>query len=121
MTRYAQLIRLRPECREEYIRLHAAVWPEVLATIEACNLRNYSIFLEGDLLFGYFEYVGEDYERDMAKMAACPDTQRWWKLNDPMQDPLPGTTPEKRWKTMQEIFHFSPNTDEKKTPRTAQG
>ena len=108
MRRYAQLISLKPEFRDEYVRLHSAVWPEVLATIAACNIRNYSIFLDGEMLFAYFEYVGENYQDDMAKMAACPDTQRWWRLNDPMQEPLPGSSLEKRWKELHEIFHFNP-------------
>src|SRR5882762_3879346 len=70
--RRAQVIRLRPDHAEEYLRLHAAVWPEVLDAITACNIRNYSIYLHGDLLMSYFEYVGADYEADAAKMAADP-------------------------------------------------
>ena len=71
---------LKPESVEEYKRLHAAVWPEVLATITACNIRNYSIFVRTlddgrPYLFGYFEYHGADYAADMAKMAADPATQ----------------------------------------------
>ena len=59
----------------EYWERHAAVWPEVLATIRACNMRNYSIFRWDDVLFAYFEYVGDDYAADMAKMAADPKTR----------------------------------------------
>jgi L-rhamnose mutarotase len=45
MRRFGQLIGLKPDQIEEYERLHAAVWPEVLAMISVCNIRNYSIFL----------------------------------------------------------------------------
>ena len=55
----------------------------VLKTISECNLQNYSIFLYGDLVFSYYEYVGEDYDADMAKMAADPITQDWWKCTHP--------------------------------------
>ena len=53
-------------------RLHAAVWPDVLKMIAECNIRNYSIYLrtldDGQpYLFGYFEYVGNDFEADMAR------------------------------------------------------
>ncbi len=106
MKRYAQLIRLLPECRDEYVAMHRAVWPEVLATIQACGMRNYSIFMVEGLLFAYFEYVGADYEADMAKMADCPDTQRWWKLTDAMQERYGETGPERRWRAMDEVFHF---------------
>lgn len=106
MRRYCQLIRLRPESREEYIEYHRAVWPTVLATIDACNIRNYSIFLHDDLLIAYFEYHGEDYEADMRKMAADPETQRWWTITDAMQERLPGVGPGGKWLEVPEVFHF---------------
>jgi len=59
--------------------------PRVLDTIHACNIRNYSIFRHATTLFAYFEYVGDDYEADMEKMAADPKTQEWWRLNRPLQ------------------------------------
>jgi L-rhamnose mutarotase len=77
MKRFGQVIGIRPEGIEKYERLHADVWPEVLKTIHECNIRNYSIFRYGDLLFSYFEYIGDDYEEDMAKMEADPKTQEW--------------------------------------------
>ena len=85
-ARVGQLIGLKQDQVEAYERLHAAVWPEVLAMISACHIRNYSIFRHGTLLFAYFEYVGDDYEADMAKMAADPRTREWWT-------------------TMKEVFH----------------
>ena len=70
MKRYGSLIGLRPEALDEYKRYHAAVWPEVLAMIQKCNIHNYSIFLKDGLLFSYFEYHGTNYDADMAHMAA---------------------------------------------------
>ncbi|WP_052889373.1 MULTISPECIES: L-rhamnose mutarotase [Thermogemmatispora] len=105
MQRYGQLIRLKPACIAEYERLHAAVWPDVLATIQACNIRNYSIFRYDTLLFAYFEYVGENFAADMEKMAADPVTQRWWSLCKPLQEPLPERDPGEWWLTMKEVFH----------------
>lgn len=88
MKRFAQVIRLRPEMENRYRELHANCWPEVLHTIEACNIRNYSIYLLNGYLFAYMEYVGEDYAADMARMAADPMTQLWWKETTPCQLPL---------------------------------
>ena len=45
MKRYGQVLGIKPEYIEEYSRLHAAVWPEVLKMIHDCNIRNYSIYL----------------------------------------------------------------------------
>lgn len=105
MQRFGQLIGVRPEAIEEYEHLHAAVWPEVLATIHACNIRNYSIFRHGTMLFAYFEYIGHDFAADMAKMAEDPKTREWWTYTDPLQEPLANRTQGEWWTTMQEVFH----------------
>ena len=55
------MIRLRPEHEVEYRRLHANVWPGVLATLRRVGVRNYSIFLRDGLLFSYLEYLGDDW------------------------------------------------------------
>ena len=68
-------------------------WPGVLEQIRRSNIRNYSIFREGRSCSRYFEYVGDDFEADMAAMAADPETQRWWALTDAMQEPLPDREP----------------------------
>ena len=110
MTRYGSVIGVRTERLAEYKRLHAAVWPDVLKTIAACNIRNYSIFLrrlpDGQhYLFSYFEYTGSDFAADMAKMAADATTQRWWSFCKPCQQPLANRTPDEWWSGMEEVFH----------------
>ncbi len=105
MKRYGSVIGIKPETIAKYKKHHAEVWPEVLETIRQCNIRNYSIFLKGDLLFGYFEYHGSDFKADMAKMAADPKTQEWWKIMGPMQQPLETRTKGEWWAGMEEVFH----------------
>jgi L-rhamnose mutarotase len=99
------VIRLRPEAEQRYCEYHAAVWPEVLAMIGECNIRNYSIYLKDGWLFSYFEYHGADFQADMAKMAAHPKTQEWWAVMKPMQDPLDTRGPREWWAEMEEVFH----------------
>ena len=55
MRRYASVVRLKPEHRDEYVRIHKEVWPSVEDMIARANIRNYSIYLHGDLLFTYLE------------------------------------------------------------------
>jgi L-rhamnose mutarotase len=105
MRRFGQVIKLKPGASEEYERLHVAVWPGVLQTISACHIRNYSIFRHGEMLFAYFEYIGDDFAGDMAKMAADPTTREWWKLTEPLQVPLEGRAPGEWWSTIKEVFH----------------
>lgn len=105
MKRYGMAIQLKPGTAEVYRRYHAAVWPEVLEMIRACNIANYSIFFRDDILFAYFEYHGSDIEADRAKMAAHPKTQEWWAIMDPMQQPLATSKPGEWWSEMEEVFH----------------
>ncbi len=105
MKRYGCVIKVRPEWIQSYKVYHAQVWPEVLATIRRCNIRNYSIYLKDDLLFGYFEYHGIDYKADMAKMAGDPKTQEWWAIMEPMQKPFDTRGAGEWWAAMEEVFH----------------
>jgi len=107
MKRVAQTIRLRPEHREQYLALHREVWPGVEAALHAAQVRNYSIFLREDTLFSYFEYHGDDFDADMAAIAADPDTQSWWRLTDPCQQPWPDTGAGGHWSDLTEIWHLS--------------
>lgn len=105
MRRYGMVIQVRPERLGEYARLHAAVWPDVLKKITECNIRNYSIYHKDGYLFSYFEYVGNDFDADMAKMAADPTTQAWWDVCKPCQQPLPTRAEGEWWAAMEELFH----------------
>ena len=105
MKRYGSVIRVKPEKLDEYKRLHAAVWPGVLKMIYNCNIRNYSIYYRDGFLFSYFEYIGDNYEADMAEMAKDPETQRWWKETDPCQQTVDTATKGEWWAGMEEVFH----------------
>ncbi|MEJ8475689.1 L-rhamnose mutarotase [Roseibium algae] len=107
MDRKASVVGLDVAAIAEYKQLHADVWPTVLKQISSCNIRNYSIFLKEpeNLLFSYFEYHGTDFHADMAKMAADPETQRWWDVCMPLQRPLDTRKDGEWWAEMEEVFH----------------
>lgn len=110
MERYASIIELKTDKVDEYVRLHANVWPDVLKMIKICHIQNYSIYLRKlpdgkHYLFSYFEYTGEDFNGDMAKMAADETTQKWWDLCKPCQKPLDDRAEGEWWSAMEEVFH----------------
>lgn len=106
MKRYGQVIRLKPEMEKRYRELHSNPWPQVNEMIKACNIRNYSIYLKDGYLFAYFEYVGTDFEKDMARMAADECTQRWWAQTDPCQEPIAKAAEGQWWTDMEEVYHL---------------
>jgi L-rhamnose mutarotase len=104
--RMAAVVHLRPEHEIEYRRLHANVWSGVLATLRRVGVRNYSIFLRDGLLFSYLEYTGDDWTAAQAEIAADSETQRWWQLTDPMQQPLKTAAEGEWWAPAEEVFHL---------------
>jgi L-rhamnose mutarotase len=106
MKRFGQIIGVDPQKFEEYKKYHAAVWPEVLKMIKACNISNYSIYHKDGMLFAYMEYTGKDFDADMAKMAADPKTQDWWAVMKPMQKPISTRAEGEWWADMEEVFHL---------------
>ena len=104
MKRVASVIGVGPDDIEEYERHHREVWPGVLAQLTRGNIRNYSIYRFGETLFAYFEYTGDDYDADMALIAADPETQRWWSVVNPLQRPF-GGLPAGQWTELPELFH----------------
>ncbi|MGA2261590.1 MAG: L-rhamnose mutarotase [Acidobacteriota bacterium] len=98
------LLRLRPEYEERYIVLHKHIFPGVLRSISRSNIRNYSIFLRDGILFSHLEYIGDDYDADMAAIAD-ETTREWWKLTDPMQEPLETRKEGEWWAIMEMLGH----------------
>ena len=105
MLRFGQLIGLKEENLDIYKKYHADIWPEIANMITQCNIRNYSIYHLKGFLFAYMEYVGDDFEADMAKMAADPKTLEWWDIMKPMQEPIEGRKEGEWWTNMEEVFH----------------
>ena len=105
MKRYGSVVKVKPECLEKYKELHANAWPEVLQKIKKCNIQNYSIYYRNGYLFSYFEYTGNDFETDMAKMASDSITQQWWSVCKLCLEPLEGITIEQCWAPMEEVFY----------------
>jgi L-rhamnose mutarotase len=103
MERIGFRMRLLPGAEAEYVRRHAAVWPELLADLSAAGASNYSIFLDGDDLFGYLEVA--DLAAFQAGMAHSDANARWQpdmaSLIDPLTDPDTGFH-----HRMREVFHL---------------
>ncbi len=108
MKRMGLCIGVKAEAIAEYKRVHAEVWPEVLAVIGQAHIRNYSIFLREpeNILFAYWEYHGSDFAADAARMGGSPAMRRWWELCDPMQAPLASRAEGEWWASAEEVFHL---------------
>jgi L-rhamnose mutarotase len=68
-------LQVKPDKIDEYVDAHRNVWPEMLDALRAAGIRNYTIFRNGNQMFGYFE--SDDLEAAGAHMAAQEVNTRW--------------------------------------------
>ena len=104
--RYAMAVRLKKEKRDFYIQNHANVWPEILNELKKVKVKNYSIFLKEDFMFGYLEYEGNNFDEDMTQMGKIPIVDKWTKLMIDCFNPFPNNEENDSWVMMDEIFYM---------------
>ncbi len=96
MERYAWKGRIKPGMREEYVRRHDLIWPELADVLKEAGICNYTIWNTGDELFGYYECEkGADYAARI--QAESPVVDRWnaymKDVLDLEMDPVTGAQP----------------------------
>jgi len=91
--RFAMVTRLKPEKESEYRLLHQSTWPGVVDRMTRMAYHNFSIFLVelDDEIYEMFycEFVGKDADKDQMGSRADPTYERWVKVTDTCQNPLP--------------------------------
>jgi L-rhamnose mutarotase len=98
-------LNVRPETRDEYVRRHREVWPEMLDALRGSGWRNYSLFLGDDgTLIGYLEC--DDFAAAQAAMAATEVNARWQAEMGEFFSELDGGTPDEGMHPEPEIFHL---------------
>ena len=96
MEKYAWKATVLEGKLEEYIKRHDEIWPEMVEVLKNAGIRNYTIWNEGNLLFGYYECEkGVDFAAKI--QAESPVVGRWnLYMKDVMRmemDPVTGAQP----------------------------
>ena len=99
--RSAFVLRVRADKIDEYVEAHRNVWPELLAALRDAGIRNYTIFRNGNEMFGYFE--SDDLQAAAAHMEAEEVNARW---QDAMAGLLEERVPDAGPPTLEEIFRL---------------
>lgn len=81
MERFAWKGTVLPGKIEEYKRRHAEIWPAMTEVLNRAGVHNYTIWLAGHDLFGYYECESVDYAARV--QAESPVVARW---NESMKD-----------------------------------
>ena len=104
MEKYAWKATLLPHKKDEYIRRHDEIWAEMVEMLKSAGIKNYSIWICGDELFGYYECSkGIAYA---SKVQAESEVNARWNeyMKDVMTmalDPVTGAQPK-----MEQVFNL---------------
>jgi L-rhamnose mutarotase len=99
--RSAFVLHVKPERIEEYVQAHRSVWPEMLDALKRAGVRNYTIFRDGNRIFGYFET--DDLGATERYLAEQEVSTRW---QDSMADLLEQRVPDAGPPALPEIFRL---------------
>lgn len=104
MEKYAWRGKIVPGMQEEYKKRHDNIWPEMKEVLANAGIVNYSIWMQGEELFGYYECEkGVEYA---AKVQAGSDVVKKWDeyMKDILimeKDPVTGAQP-----LLTQVFSF---------------
>ena len=104
MEKYAWRGKIVPGMQEEYKKRHDNIWPEMKEVLANAGIVNYSIWMQGEELFGYYECEkGVVYA---AKVQAESDVVKKWDeyMKDILimeKDPVTGAQP-----LLTQVFSF---------------
>ena len=97
MEKYAWSAKIKPGMKAEYVRRHNEIWPELVELLKSAGICNYTIWTDGETLFGYYE-CEKGIEYAAKTQAQSPIVDRWNAyMEDVMEmplDPVTGAQPQ---------------------------
>jgi L-rhamnose mutarotase len=92
MKRFGFKMKLFPGFREEYIKRHSQIWPELVTLLKNEGIGNYSIFYdeETNYLFAYQEQSGLASSQDLGTTEIV---KKWWKYMADIMETNPDNSP----------------------------
>lgn len=95
MEKFTWTAKIKEGMKQEYIKRHDEIWPEMIKVLKDATIRNYTIWIDGDTLFGYYECDSVEYAAKV--QAESPIVDKWNEyMKDVMEmkkDPATGTHP----------------------------
>lgn len=104
MEKYAWRGKIVPGMQEEYKKRHDNIWPEMKEVLADAGIVNYSIWMQGEELFGYYE-CEKDVEYAAKVQAESNVVKKWDEyMKDILimeKDPVTGAQP-----LLTQVFSF---------------
>jgi L-rhamnose mutarotase len=103
MERLAFKMKLKPGFKQEYIKRHNEVWPEIVDLIKKSGIGDYSIFLdeETNTLFGVQKQSGGISSQELGNVEI---QQKWWDYMSDIMEVNPDNSPVTTY--LEEVFYL---------------
>ncbi len=103
MRKTAFKMKLKKGCREEYIRRHDAIWPELKELLSSNGISDYTIFLdnETDILFAVQQQSEGSSSQELGKEEVV---RRWWDHMSDIMETNPDNSPVSS--PLEKVFHM---------------
>lgn len=104
MEKYAWKATLKEGKKDEYIRRHDEIWQEMKDLLKSAGIRNYSIWIVGNEIFGYYE-CEKGVTFATKTQSESPIVEKWNEyMDDVMEMPLdPDTGAQPK---LQQVFNL---------------
>ncbi len=102
-NRLAFKMHLNEGQKEEYIKRHNEIWPELKQLLKEAGVSEYSIFLdeETNILFAFQKVSGEGGSQDLGQTEIV---KKWWKFMSDIMETNPDNSPLS--KQLKEVFYL---------------
>ncbi len=102
--RVGHVWRIKPGRRDDYLRMHATIWPELESLLREAGVTSYTIYVQNDTVFSHLE--AEDYDRLVERVAGDPISERWEaQFADILE--YPNADPQNGWpERLTEVWHL---------------
>ncbi|MDE6543298.1 MAG: L-rhamnose mutarotase [Muribaculaceae bacterium] len=111
MQRFIQTLDLvdDPALINEYVNIHARVWPEILHGIHQVGITRMDIYILGNRLVMLLELPDRiDFDKAMSRLATLPRQAEWEEYVGKFQNCLQKSTSAGKWQRMTKIFSIDP-------------
>ena len=102
MEKFAFKMKLIPGMKQEYIRRHNEIWPELKTLLEDSGVRDYTIYLdeETNTLFAV-QYVAGNSSQDLGQTEIV---KKWWAYMKDIMETNPDNSPVSI--SLEPVFHM---------------
>ncbi len=96
-------MKLKAGCKEEYIRRHDSIWPELKSLLSESGVRDYTIYLDEETLC-LFAVQYQEGTASSQDLGSNPIVRKWWKYMADIMDTTPDSSPVSV--PLEKVFHM---------------